>query len=242
MPPETLSRPWRRILRFSVRALLVLVLVIGVSLGWIVQSAHIQRNAVAAIKNAGGRAYYVWEWNNSTRIPGGTPRVPAWLWDRIGVDYFGHVVAVEGPASMTQSDAVMAAVGRLTRIEYLRINQLYFTDPDLAQITRLNNLHEPFVSNGQLTDAGAAALDALSKLSYLRVSGTPQVTDAGLAHLKGLGELSTLDVNGTQVTDTGLVHLKGLPKLSFLLLINTQVSDAGVNELQQSLPSLWISR
>jgi hypothetical protein len=56
MPDESkpVSRPWRRFLRFSVRGLIVLVLVIGVGLGWIVRRAHIQRDAVSAITKAGG--------------------------------------------------------------------------------------------------------------------------------------------------------------------------------------------
>jgi len=35
MPSEPISRPWRRFLRFSVRGLIVLVLLVGVWLGWI---------------------------------------------------------------------------------------------------------------------------------------------------------------------------------------------------------------
>jgi hypothetical protein len=55
---DPVSHPWRRFLRFSVRGMIVLVLVIGAGLGWIVRNAHIQRDAVAAIKSAGGRVYY----------------------------------------------------------------------------------------------------------------------------------------------------------------------------------------
>jgi hypothetical protein len=40
--PKTISRPWRRYLRFSVRGLIVLVLLIGAGLGWTVRSARIQ--------------------------------------------------------------------------------------------------------------------------------------------------------------------------------------------------------
>ena len=37
------SRPWRRFLRFSVRGMIVLALVIGGCLGWVARSARIQR-------------------------------------------------------------------------------------------------------------------------------------------------------------------------------------------------------
>ena len=37
---KTISRPWRRYLRFSVRGLIGLVLVIGLGLGWLVRSGR----------------------------------------------------------------------------------------------------------------------------------------------------------------------------------------------------------
>ena len=54
MLSESTRRPWRRHVRFSMRGLILFVLVIGGGLGWIVRLANIQRNAVAAIQNSGG--------------------------------------------------------------------------------------------------------------------------------------------------------------------------------------------
>ncbi len=72
MPDQTkpVRRPWRRFLRFSVRGLIVVVLVIGAWLGWLVRSARIQREAVAAIEHARGSVSYDWEWANGKSIPG----------------------------------------------------------------------------------------------------------------------------------------------------------------------------
>jgi hypothetical protein len=50
--------PWQRFLRFRVRGLILMVLVIGAGLGWLGRSAQIQREAVAAIKNARGSVAY----------------------------------------------------------------------------------------------------------------------------------------------------------------------------------------
>src|SRR6516225_8007057 len=77
--------PWRRFLRFSVRGLIVFVVVIGAGLGWIVRQAHIQRDAVEAIRKAGGSVMYDWE--PSAGIPGGVPLAPAWLVDLVGIRY-----------------------------------------------------------------------------------------------------------------------------------------------------------
>jgi hypothetical protein len=192
MSAVPVARPWRRFVRLSVRGLIVLVLVIGGGLGWLVRCARIQREAVAAIEKAGGWIKYDWEWSNRNDIPEGKPWAPRWLVDLIGVDFFGHVTAVI-IVSLPATDAEVAAVGRLRRLQVLVVS-------DSA------------------------------------------VTDAGLVHLKGLTNLSALILYGAHVTDAGLVHLKGLTNLSELHLGSTHVTDVGVNELQQALPSLKISR
>src|SRR4051812_18842713 len=91
-PPN--GRPWRRYVRFSVRGLVIAVLVIGGWLGWIAHRARVQREAVAAIKRAGGHVYYDWERNDGKPVPNGKPRWPRWLVDRLGIDYFGDVDTV----------------------------------------------------------------------------------------------------------------------------------------------------
>ena len=62
------SRPWRRFLRFSVRGMIVVVLLIGVWMGWLVRNTRIQREAIAAIRKAGGRVLYDWQWKNGRAI------------------------------------------------------------------------------------------------------------------------------------------------------------------------------
>jgi hypothetical protein len=53
---KPISRPWQRFLRFSVRGMIVVVLVICGSLGWMVRSARIQREAVPAKPERGSNA------------------------------------------------------------------------------------------------------------------------------------------------------------------------------------------
>ncbi len=174
------SRPWHRYLRFSLRGLIALLLVIGTWLGWIVRNAGIQREAVVAIQKAGGSVAYDWEWTNEKSIPGGEPPAPRWLVDLIGADYFGHVASVS--LSQTGSGATYAQVERLTRLE------------------RLNLL------TSSLDYSGLARLKGLTNLAVLSLIGT-KVTDADLVNLKGLTKLTVLDLASTQVTDAGFVHL-----------------------------------
>ena len=186
--PKPLSRPWWNYVRFSLRAQIVLVLLIGAGLGWLVRSAHVQRDAVAAIRNAGGVVLYDWEWNNGKSIPGGKPWAPKWLVGLIGVDYFAHVTSVWLEPAPT--DGAIVEVGHLTQLERLQ-------------------LVVGFVSDGEL-----AHLKGLTKLSNLCLTN---VSDAGLAHLNGLTKLRYIDLTGIQVTQRGVQELqKELPNAQIL--------------------------
>ena len=46
MPGKPSSKSWRCRLRYSVRALMALVLVLGVGMGWVIHRAQVQRDAV----------------------------------------------------------------------------------------------------------------------------------------------------------------------------------------------------
>jgi hypothetical protein len=165
-----------------VRGLIVFVVVVGAGLGWIVREARIQRQAVAAIKNAGGSVRYDWEWRDGNNIPGGEPWAPRWLVDLIGVDYFGHVAAVWLFSPTTATDGTLAHVGRLARLQVL------------------------CDTSSSVSDGGLAHLKRLTELSHLTLSGT-QISDTGLAHLKGLTSLAHVNLSITHVTDSGLAWM-----------------------------------
>ena len=180
MPDQSnlVSLPWRRFLRFRVRAMIVLVLVMGVWLGWFVRSARSQRDAVAAITKADGLVFYDWNLKNGRKIEESKPWSPSWLVNAIGVDYFGSVAAVILPKA---SDDELIHIGRFNHLRLLVIGKLEATNSGLAHLRGLTNL---------------SRLDL--DLNYTRV------TDAGLVHLKCLSPISAVELVDTQVTDTGL--------------------------------------
>ncbi len=190
MPAGPVSRPWRRFQRFSVRGLIVFVIVIGGGLGWLVRSARIQREAVAAIERNGGWVRYNSGGESENRIPRGRPWAPRWLVSRIGVDFFFHVTAVRVSSESTATDAVIAHVGRLTQLESLDLD------------------------GTSVSDAGLARLEGLTDLVVLSLCGT-HVTDSGLAHLKDLTNLASLHLDFSHVTERGAIKLEGaLPGLT----------------------------
>ena len=238
------SHPWRRFLRFSVRGLIVSVLVIGGWLGWTVRNARIQRAAVAAVENAGGIVFYDLELTKGELILGGKPWMPLWLVDLIGLDYLVGVTQVHlNPMRTTSSfnDADIERLAGMTKLSVLNISGTKVSDAGLAHLSALTNLSKLDLWGTGVTHAGLAHLKGLTKLTFLDLGAT-KVSDSGLVHLNGLTNLSKLNLSGTQVTDAGLVHLKGLTKLSQVWLINRRVTDAGVRELQKALPSLTVGR
>ncbi len=239
MTAISISHPWWRFLRFSVCGLMVSALVVGAGMGWLVRSARIQREAVAAIESAQGCVTYDWEYSNGKAILRGKPWAPQWLTDLIGVDYFGHVTVVG--LMPIEIDAVMVQVGHLTRLQRLSVLPSSLSDAELVHLKGLTNLSELDLYGSPVSDAGLAHLKGLSKLSSLALGGT-RISDAGLVHLKALTSLSVLRLSSTQVTDAGLVHLGGLNSLQFLKLEHTRVSDAGLFHLKAltNLSSLYL--
>ena len=115
---------WRRYLRFSLRALLVFVLLIGGWLGWIIHGARVQRDAVTALEQAGHWCYFDWEWNDGHQIRS-KPWPPIWLVGWIGPHYFGRVTCVKvfNPKDGHQPDADLALIRHLYWLEELDLSR-----------------------------------------------------------------------------------------------------------------------
>lgn len=184
---------WRWIaarLRISVRTLMLVVLAVAGSLGWVERRARIQREAVAAIETMPGNVLYDWEWKGrwpiSRRRPIWRNRLSKWL----GEDYFNTVVCVnvygaEPRRRALSADQVLAFVSRLDRLNYFRL----YGCPDV-------------------TDAEFARREALTGLRELDVDLTPP-TGAGLRVVRGTRELRRSKFAGGRVTDADLHAASG---------------------------------
>jgi internalin A len=259
MPDQSkpVSRPWRRFLRFSVRGMIVLVLVIGVWLGWIVHSARVQRQAVAAIERAGGKVAYDWEyvhrsrWSGKLIYPSPNPKPiwPKWLIQALGPDYFGDVVSVRflpdppGRAWTNATDEVMLSVGKLARLNALDLTVAPVTDAGLAHLSHLADLTSVELTGTKITGAGLASLRELRALRYLGLDNVP-LSDADLTQLGGAKSLESLRLTGRKFTDAGFLRLKGLVNLKRLQLSDCRVTDAGLLALSDltQLKSLILIR
>ena len=232
------KRLWRSYMRFSLRGLIALVLIVGGWLGWMVRNAQVQRDAVASIRRSGGRVWFAWQVKNGDIDRNAQPRAPKWLVDQVGVDYFGHVVIVGLGSQATDSE--LSQVGRLSRVETLILHVTEVSDAGLAHIRGLTRLKKLDMGATRIGDAGLRRIAGLTGLQSLNLNST-RVTDAGLKHLEGMTNLRGLGLHRTSVTDAGLVHLAGLRSLQEVELGGTRVTDAGVRELQNALPLLRVS-
>ena len=253
---NSLSRrlSWSRFrIRFSLRALMVFVLLIGGTLGWFAYLARVQRDVVAAIEQADGSVWYEWERRNGKPVVNGRPDWPEWLVNRIGVDYFGAVVRVSlaqvgGDAELISasklgtlrelvldgsrvSDIGLAELGGLDQLRELSLMETRVTDAGLSHLVGLTNLKLLHLGNTAIGDPGLLHLKKLTGLNILGLRYT-EVTDAGLAELEGLTMLQKLTLGGTKIGDEGLARLKGLKRLEFLGLNGTKITDAGLAYLK----------
>jgi hypothetical protein len=239
--PRPKPRP-RRFLQFSLRALLVFVLLVSVGMSWFavkLEKARRQRQAVEVIGKAevigtaGGGILHEYEWPDTSAHPPD----PEWVRTFLGDDFLFDVVWVSVVEDFGDDDVRHLKV--LTNLVRLDLSGTQVTDAGLEHLERLTNLTDLYLSGTQVTDAGLGHLRGLTNLEYLYLRDT-QVTDAGLEHLKELTKLTKLDLRDTQVTDAGLEHLEGLTKLELLALDGTQVTSEGVKKLQEALPDCAI--
>ena len=136
----------------------------------------LQREAVAAIKKAGGGVRYNWEWQNGKPGSATGPWAPKWLVDRLGLDYFCRVTKVEIVGHET-SDAEMNHIGNLPSVEYLRFYDVRTSDAGMANLAALHELRILVMLGPGVTDAalpGPAAHQPRSRSIYsIPASPTP---------------------------------------------------------------------
>ena len=222
MPPRMRLRR-----SLSLRALMLVVLLVGGTLGWLAYEARVQREAVATIKKAGGFVLYDWE-AKLGEGPAGKPPGPRWLVDWIGIDYFATIDRVDLRSWDVDVDSVWRAVDRLGKIRGLSLSFPYCCNGNLAHVTQLTSLRELIVVASEERDL--ANLRDLVHLEQLVIAGGG-ITDAGLAHLRGLVRLKYLKVGGPGITDAGLANVVGMTRLQSLWLEDTSVEGSGLTHL-----------
>lgn len=253
--------------RFSVRLLMLMVLLVGLWLGWRVEKARTQREAVTAVHRLGGTIEYDYTFDEKGYFqPGGRPRGPEWFWRQLGPEYAGEVHNVAFDMRHARQITNLSCLDGLTRLRSLSLDYASeITDAELIHLEPMQHLQSLWLGDSQVGDAGLARLKDHAEIEDLYLGGTrvtdaglvhlgrmkdlrvlflnrTKLSDAGLARLAGLKRLKRLMVSGAGITDQGLDYLMGLSRLELLDLDGTGVTDAGVAGLKRALPKLQVQR
>ena len=220
----------KRWFQYSLRTFLVLVTCVALAFAWFANHARQRREALAAIRQAGGEFRYYY------REPGSESLLEKWF----GADLFQPIMKIDLRKGKVHNELV-GQIGVLKELRKLDLSNAQIDDDGLTQIAHLP-LDELWLQETNITDVSAATLSTIKSLSFLALNAT-SLTDDFLERLETLPELENLGLRGTRVTSAGMKHLARHPKLKDLDVYRTSIDDTGVFNLLdcQSLTSLGLS-
>ena len=123
----------------------------------------------------------------------------------------------------------LAAFAGHSRLRGLRCVSCPLDDSAAPHIAKIRGLRELDLSMTKITGESLVHVAELVQLRQLGLAAT-KIEGPQLRHLTTLTNLRHLELSGTQVDDAGLAHLADLP-LDQLGLAGTRVTDAGLYEL-----------
>jgi hypothetical protein len=217
-----MAKSKRRHFQFSVRTLLVGVLLMSVPLSWLATKRWRERRAVAEIRRAGGTVLYEYH-------PPHTWRGSRFVRTVFGDDFFAQEYQV-GFYPQKANDRALRHLRDLPEVKVLCVESGDVTEAGLEHLEGLTELVYLWLDEAKVADAGLEHLKGLTSLADLHLPRS-LVTGSGVRHVKGLPDLRGLDLAGAPVTDAGLRHVEELAGLHCLVLSDTQISDAGLGHL-----------
>ena len=105
------------------------------------------------------------------------------------------------------------------------LSNAWVTDADLAKLARLTRLESINLAYTKITDLGLEHLAPLQNVKVLDLYYAESVSDLGIAHLKHWKNLEHLNVRGTKVTSSLFEHISKMTKLRFLDVGHSRVND-----------------
>ncbi len=228
-------RRWR--FRITLRALMVVVLVVGGLLAWKANRARSQRRAVAAIKAAKGMVLYDFQYDLLNQVPKTKPNKepsgPKWLRKLLGDEYFQEVTMVQLPEPVTTD--LMSDLATLDRAVFLVINISKFNKKSFDQLTSMPDLQGLSITQSAVSDETLAELARAKRLKRLWITGANGVTDSGMSALANLPDLRSLTIMmAPKLTAAGLKNIgPALAELEMLNLYQTGLTDEGMECLDE---------
>jgi hypothetical protein len=237
MRGEMALRGLRRF-QFTLRALFVSLTLLGVAFGYHCERVRGQRNAVRALRAAGGWVYYDFERYDmhGVRARGESP-INAWLLRTFGVDHFHNVTVVN-----LEFDNYSGRHRENRTVDGAVIEQLQ----------HLRRVRKLWLQGAQATDDGMRSIGTLKDLEFLSIVPAPLVTDDGVAHLRNLKKLKHVWIykdpyaQVPRLTNASLKVVAALPAIEHISLDGGDFTDEGMRAFQgvgglRSLSLRWAS-
>lgn len=234
---ETSAKPRRRLFRFRLASMLLLVAICGAWLASMANRAQRQMRAVQFITQWGGHVFYDYQSTGAEEPP-----YPSWLRNCVPHDYLATVREVDLAGSTVTDDGLRVLLG-LPDLEALVLEGTQVGDVGLGHLAGLTKLRVLALDGTNCTDDGLKLLKPLNRMEFLELTLT-KITDHGLAVVRNMPVLGSLYLSGTPVGDAGLHELRYSKKLNLLHLGGTEISEAGLSELRQvpELEFLYVPR
>ena len=221
--------PWR----FSLRSLLLFMLLAGVVLGFAARlhsRGSRQRQVLVVASKAGGRVRYDFECYSES------PYYAAqrWLAPRIGPDLVGNVLILNfDSASPRRWRTSLPQVTELQSIQYFSACCSGLEPADIEQLGQLRQLKELHFQYAQdLPDLRPLA--NLPHLELLGVNSCRRVTATKLQALRSLPRLKKIDLCNSDAADEILPLLAEFPALEELHVEASQITATGLTQLKSS--------
>ena len=235
MRARQISNPaGRRRIRFSLRTLFLLLIIVGIWLDHRVTRATKQRLAVAEIQNVAEKyspasIEYTYQFDATGKpVPNQEPLWPLWLREATGEDFFVTAIGVSLDGT-TASDSDLIHLKGIPHLKRLDLEWTSVTDHGMQSLAKYKALERLDLQETKVSDAGLRYVADLSRLRLLLLGssspGNSQITDTGLAHLAKLSRLEVLTLWHTNLRGEGLKHLVSLSDLRQLNLRGTPIDD-----------------
>lgn len=231
---DSASRSYRqRAIRFGLRSLLVLVLLLAIPCAWLAQRIRHGgqvNDAVTELEPHGGLLRYDYEFDKTGQVirGGASPPGPSWIRRVFGENILANEYQLLFAGSIVATDDLVHLTETATDRQWNAGSTL--RDEHLTVLEKLPRLKILNFGGNNLTDGCLPHLRKLKSLHTLKI-GSTGITDAGLDHVSRLSSVKVLCLNDTRVTDSGIAKVAAMPGLRILNLAMTDITDKVVNPL-----------